>query len=130
MEKAQANAAKIVDWLKTQKCVTKVIYPGLPEHSGYKVMQKQSRGFGSMVTFQLDSTEKALSVLERVKLIKYAESLGGVETLITYPTTQTHADVPEELRLKNGITPETLRLSVGIENADDLIADLAQALKD
>ena len=83
-----------------------------------------------MVTFQLDSTEKALSVLERVKLIKYAESLGGVETLITYPTTQTHADVPEELRLKNGITPETLRLSVGIENADDLIADLAQALKD
>ena len=130
MEKAQANAAKIVDWLKTQKCVTKVIYPGLPEHSGYKVMQKQSRGFGSMVTFQLDSTEKALSVLERVKLIKYAESLGGVETLITYPTTQTHADVPEELRLKNGITPETLRLSVGIENADDLIADLAQALQD
>ena len=130
MEKAQANAAKIVDWLKTQNCVTKVIYPGLPEHSGYKIMQKQSRGFGSMVTFQLDSTEKALSVLERVKLIKYAESLGGVETLITYPTTQTHADVPEELRLKNGITPETLRLSVGIENADDLIADLAQALKD
>ena len=129
MEKAQSNAAKIVDWLKTQKCVTKVIYPGLPEHSGYKIMQKQSRGFGSMVTFQLDSTEKALSVLERVKLIKYAESLGGVETLITYPTTQTHADVPEELRLKNGITPETLRLSVGIENADDLIADLAQALK-
>ena len=130
MEIAQANAAKIVDWLKTQNCVTKVIYPGLPEHSGYKIMQKQSRGFGSMVTFQLDSTEKALSVLERVKLIKYAESLGGVETLITYPTTQTHADVPEELRLKNGITPETLRLSVGIENADDLIADLAQALKD
>ena len=130
MEKAQANAAKIVDWLKTQKCVTKVIYPGLPEHSGYKIMQKQSRGFGSMVTFQLDSTEKALSVLERVKLIKYAESLGGVETLITYPTTQTHADVPEPLRLKNGITPETLRLSVGIENVDDLIADLAQALKD
>ena len=129
MEKAQSNAAKIVDWLKTQNCVTKVLYPGLPEHSGYKIMQKQSRGFGSMVTFQLDSTEKALSVLERVKLIKYAESLGGVETLITYPTTQTHADVPEELRLKNGITPETLRLSVGIENADDLIADLAQALK-
>ena len=130
MEKAQSNAAKIVDWLKPQTCVTKVNYPGLPEHSGYKILQKQSRGFGSMVTFQLDRTEKGLSVLESVKLIKYAESLGGVETLITYPTTQTHADVPEELRLKNGITPETLRLSVGIENADDLIADLAQALKD
>ena len=72
--------------------------------------------------------EKALSVLEKVQLIKYAESLGGTETLITYPTTQTHADVSEELCLKNGITPNTLRLSVGLENADDLIADLEQAL--
>lgn len=127
MEKSQENALKIAQWLKTQKCVTKVIYPGLPEHPGYKIMQKQSRGFGSMVTFRLNSTQKALSILEKVRLIKYAESLGGVESLITYPTTQTHADVPEELRLKNGITPETLRLSVGIENADDLIADLDQA---
>ncbi len=128
MEKAQANADKIARWLKTQTSVTKVIYPGLEEHPGHKIMQKQSRGFGSMVTFRLNSTEKALSVLEKVRLIKYAESLGGVETLITYPTTQTHADVPEELRLKNGITPETLRLSVGVENAEDLIADLKQAL--
>ena len=81
-----------------------------------------------MLTFQTDTTERALSILSRVRLIQYAESLGGVETLITYPTTQTHADVPEEIRLKNGITPATLRLSVGIENADDLIADLQQAL--
>lgn len=130
MEKAQKNALKIAQWLKTQKSVTKVIYPGLEEHPGYKIMQTQCRGFGSMVTFRLNSTEKALSVLEKVRLVKYAESLGGVETLITYPTTQTHADVPEELRLKNGITPETLRLSVGIEDADDLIADLEQALQD
>ena len=128
MEKAQENAEKIVEWLKTQSCITKVIYPGDPSHSGYEVMKKQARGFGSMITFRLNSVEKALSILEKVRLIKYAESLGGVETLITYPTTQTHADVPEELRLKNGITPETLRLSVGIENADDLIADLEQAL--
>ena len=128
MEKAQANAAKIVDWLKAQPEVTKVIYPGLLEHPGHETSKKQSRGFGSMVTFRLPSTEKALSVLEKVRLIKYAESLGGVETLITYPTTQTHADVPEELRLKNGITPETLRLSVGIENVDDLISDLNQAI--
>ena len=128
MEKAQANADKIARWLKTQKSVTKVIYPGLEEHPGHETSKKQSRGFGSMVTFRLNSTEKALSVLEKVHLIKYAESLGGVETLITYPTTQTHADVPEELRLKNGITPETLRLSVGIENVEDLIADLEQAL--
>ena len=128
MEKAQSNADKIARWLKAQKVVTKVIYPGLEEHPGHKIMQRQSRGFGSMVTFRLSSTEKALSILEKVRLIKYAESLGGVETLITYPTTQTHADVPEELRLKNGITPETLRLSVGIENVEDLIADLKQAL--
>ena len=82
-----------------------------------------------MVTFKVTSEALAKKVLSSVKLIKYAESLGGVETLITYPTTQTHADVPEELRLKNGITPATLRLSVGIENADDLIKDLKQALE-
>ncbi|MDD5930497.1 MAG: PLP-dependent aspartate aminotransferase family protein [Spirochaetales bacterium] len=128
MGKAQSNADKIARWLKTQKSVTKVIYPGLEEHPGHEISKMQARGFGSMVTFRLSSTEKALSVLEKVRLIKYAESLGGVETLITYPTTQTHADVPEELRLKNGITPETLRLSVGIENAEDLIEDLNQAL--
>jgi cystathionine gamma-synthase len=128
MEKAQENAKKIVEWLKTQSCITKVIYPGDPEHSGYEVMKRQSRGSGSMITFRLNSVDKALSILEKVHLIKYAESLGGVETLITYPTTQTHADVTEELRLKNGITPETLRLSVGIENAEDLIADLEQAI--
>ena len=128
MEKAQSSALKIAQWLTTQPHVTSVIYPGLENHPGHKIMQKQSRGFGSMVTFRADTEEKALSVLEKVRLIKYAESLGGVETLITYPTTQTHADVPEELRLKNGITPETLRLSVGVENVDDLIADLQQAL--
>ncbi|MBQ2551760.1 MAG: PLP-dependent transferase [Treponema sp.] len=130
MEKAQENAMKIARWLKTQKSVVRVIYPGLEDHPGYGIMKKQARGFGGMLTFQTDSTEKALSVLSHVKLIQYAESLGGVETLITYPTTQTHADVPEELRLKNGITPATLRLSVGIENADDLIADLRQALQE
>ena len=129
MEKAQASAMKIAQWLKTQKAVTSVIYPGLEEHPGHKIMKKQARGFGSMVTFRANSVEKALSILEKVHLIKYAESLGGVETLITYPTTQTHADVPEELRLKNGITPETLRLSVGIENTEDIIADLEQALR-
>lgn len=129
MEKAQENAKKIADYLKTNKNVESVIYPGLTEHPGHQTMQKQARGFGSMLTFRTFSTEKALSVLEKVRLIKYAESLGGTETLITYPTTQTHADVPEELRLKNGITPSTLRLSVGLENADDLIADLEQSLQ-
>ena len=127
MEAGQKNAFKIVEWLKKQKKVTKVIYPGLPEHSGYQIMRRQAKGFGSMVTFNVEDESMAKKILGSVKLIKYAESLGGVETLITYPTTQTHADVPEELRLKNGIMPETLRLSVGIENADDLIYDLEQA---
>ena len=77
-----------------------------------------------MLTFQLESPEFALSILEKVRLIKFAESLGGVETLITYPTTQTHADVPEEIRERNGITKSTLRLSVGIEDAQDLLDEL------
>lgn len=128
MEAAQKNAVKIVEWLQKQKTVTKVIYPGLKEHPGYEIMKKQSRGFGAMVTFNVTDEELAKKILGSVHLIQYAESLGGVETLITYPTTQTHADVPEELRLKNGITPSTLRLSVGIENVDDLIADLEQAI--
>ena len=129
MEAAQKNARKIVAWLKNQKGVTKVIYPGVPEHPSYEIMKKQSRGFGAMVTFNVADEALAKKILGGVQLIQYAESLGGVETLITYPTTQTHADVPEELRLKNGITPATLRLSVGIENADDLIEDLKQALE-
>lgn len=124
MEKSQENAMKIANWLKNQKSVAKVIYPGLPEHQGHEIMKKQARGFGAMLTFQLESKEFALSILKKVRMIKYAESLGGVETLITYPTTQTHADVPEEIRLKNGITESTLRLSVGIENVDDLIYEL------
>lgn len=121
MEKAQQNAIEIADWLKTQKAVTKVIYPGLPEHPGYEIMKKQARGFGAMITFQLESKEFALSILEKVRMIKFAESLGGVETLITYPTTQTHADVPKEIRERNGITESTLRLSVGIEDVKDLL---------
>jgi len=89
-------------------------------------MKKQARGFGSMITFQVDSKEHALQILKQVRMIKFAESLGGVETLITYPTTQTHADVPEEVRLKNGITPCTLRLSTGIEDIEDLLGELSE----
>ncbi|MGN1159161.1 MAG: trans-sulfuration enzyme family protein, partial [Lachnospiraceae bacterium] len=124
MEKAQQNAIVIANWLKEQDAVTKVIYPGLPEHPGYEIMKKQARGFGAMLTFQLKSTEFALAILEKVRMIKFAESLGGVETLITYPATQTHADVPKEIREKNGITDSTLRLSVGIEDAKDLLEEL------
>ena len=122
MERAADNALEIAKWLTAQDVVTKVIYPGLPDHPGYELMKKQARGFGAMLTFQLKDKESALSVLEKVRMIRFAESLGGVETLITYPATQTQADVPQEIREKNGITDATLRLSVGIENVKDLLA--------
>ena len=124
MDRAADNALEIAKWLTAQDVVTKVIYPGLPDHPGYEIMKKQARGFGAMLTFQLKDKESALSVLEKVRMIRFAESLGGVETLITYPATQTHADVPQEVREKNGITDATLRLSVGIENVKDLLAEL------
>lgn len=130
MEKSQQNAIEIANWLKEQSIVTQVIYPGLKEHPGHEIMKKQARGFGAMLTFKVKSTEIALGILERVRMIKYAESLGGVETLITYPTTQTHADVPKEIREKNGITENTLRLSVGIEDVKDLIAEFDKIFKE
>lgn len=129
MEKAQENALVLAAWLGKQHIVTKVYYPGLPEHVGHKLIKKQARGFGSMITFNVDTKEHASQILERVKMIKFAESLGGVETLITYPTTQTHADVPEEIRLKNGITSCTLRLSVGIEDVEDLLTELSEVFQ-
>ena len=82
-----------------------------------------------MITFRVDSKKHALQILKQVRMIKFAESLGGVETLITYPTTQTHADVPEEVRLKNGITPCTLRLSTGIEDIEDLLGELSEVFE-
>ncbi len=124
MEQAQRNAQAIAKWLLEQPEVTRIYYPGLEDHPGYNIMKKQARGFGAMITFDMDKKEHALEILKQVKMIKFAESLGGVETLITYPVTQTHADVPEKIRLKNGITDCTLRLSVGIEDAKDLIREL------
>lgn len=129
MEKSQENAIRVANWLKEQKKVTKVFYPGLPEHPGYDVIKKQARGFGSMITFNVDTKEHALKILESVRMIKFAESLGGVETLITYPATQTHADVPEDVRLKNGITACTLRISTGIEDCEDLLNELSAVFK-
>lgn len=130
MERAQENAKRIAEWLKEQPSVTEVIYPGLAEHPGHEIMKRQARGYGAMLTFKLESKEFALAVLEKVKLIQYAESLGGVETLITYPTTQTHADVPKEIRERNGITESTLRMSVGIEDGDDLLNELAEVFRE
>ena len=128
MERAQENALAIAQWLKTQPKVKKVYYVGLPEHPGYEVNRKQSRGSGAMLSFTLDSAETALQVLAKVKIITFAESLGGPESLITLPATQTHADVSKEDREKLGITDAFLRMSVGLENAGDLIRDLEQAM--
>ena len=128
MEKAQENAQAIVEFLLQEKKVKSVYYPGIPGTNNYEVCKSQASGFGSMLTFEVESKELALHILESLKLIPFAESLGGVETLITYPTTQTHADVPEEIRIKNGITDSVLRLSAGIEDKKDLIADLKQAI--
>ena len=127
MEKAQANAKAIALWLKEQPEVNKVFYPGLPDSEGYEICRKQAAGFGSMLTFEVESRELAQHILKSTKLIPFAESLGGVETLLTYPVTQTHADVPEEVRLANGINDRVLRLSAGVEDTKDLIADLEQA---
>lgn len=127
MEKAQENAIRLAWWLEKRPEVTRVIYPGLPTHPGHELIKRQARGFGAMLTFELDSKERVKHVLENVKLIRFAESLGGVETLITYPITQTHADVPPEDLAKSGITDRVLRLSVGIEQVQDLINDFSQA---
>ncbi len=123
LERAQQNALALAKYLQTNIHVTKVIYPGLPEHPGYDIMKKQARGFGAMVTFEVDSVEFAHSILNNVQLIYFAESLGGTETLITYPVTQTHADVPKDVLEKNGINDRVLRLSVGIEGIADLICE-------
>ena len=128
MERAQENAMAIAKWLQTHPKVTKVYYVGLPEHPGYAVNARQSRGSGAMLSFAVDTPETAQQVLAKVKIITFAESLGGPESLITFPATQTHADVSPEDREKLGITDCFLRMSVGLENAQDLIADLQQAM--
>ena len=127
MDRAQENAQKLSEWLLSREEVTKVLYPGLKDHPGYEVMKKQARGFGAMITFDVRDKEIAQRLLQNVQLIRFAESLGGAETLLTYPIRQTHADVSGDVLEKNGITETTLRMSVGIENVKDLIADLKGA---
>jgi cystathionine gamma-synthase len=130
MEAQQKSALTIAEWLKNQSRVKSVYYIGLPSHPGYEINKKQARGSGSMISFHVDTEQTAVNLLNKVKLIRYAESLGGVESLITYPMLQTHADIPEEIREAKGINHNLLRLSVGIEHIDDLIKDLEQAFND
>lgn len=127
MDRAEENAMTLAQWLKTRPEVTRVIYPGLPEHPGHALMKQQARGFGAMLTFEVRDKREVHVLLKAVRLIRFAESLGGTESLLTYPITQTHADVPPEVLAANGLTDRILRLSVGIENINDLRTDLEQA---
>ena len=129
MDKISLNAMKIAGWLKSCKFITKVNYVGLGEHPQYEVSKAQASGFGGMISFEVADEKMVPKILENVKIIYFAESLGGVESLITYPLVQTHAAVPEEDLNHLGINKKLMRLSVGIEDADDLIADLAQAME-
>ena len=129
MDRQQESAMRIADWLCSRKSVTEVYYAGLPSHPQYEISKQQASGFGAMLSFRVDSEQTAKQILKRLNIIKYAESLGGVETLMTYPMLQTHADVPEQKRLALGIDEKLLRLSVGIEAVEDLISDLSQAIE-
>lgn len=124
------NGKLIAGWLRNHSKVGKVYWPGFQDHPGHAIAKKQMRDFGGMLSFTLkdDSVDKAMHVLSSTKLFSLAESLGGVESLINHPASMTHASIPREERIKNGLTDSLIRLSVGIEDADDLIADLGQAI--
>lgn len=129
MERHNQNAMKIAEYLQSHPMVKKVFYPGLESHPQHLVAKKQMRGFGGMVSFEVKDFETAKNVLYKFKIFTLAESLGGVESLVCHPATMTHASIPKEIREKNGLTDGLIRLSVGIEDLEDLINDLEQALK-
>jgi cystathionine gamma-lyase/cystathionine beta-lyase/cystathionine gamma-lyase/homocysteine desulfhydrase len=128
MERHEANGREIARHLAAHKKVVQVHYPGLPDHPQHDLARRQMRGFGALISFRLGSFEKAKSFLSRVRLCSLGESLGGVETLISHPATMTHGSIPEAERDRLGVTADLVRVSVGIEDADDLKADLDQAL--
>ena len=128
LRQQERNAKRIAEALKANPHVTDVFYVGDPDHPNYELSKRQTTGFGAMISFKTDTHERALAVLERTKLILFAESLGGTESLVTYPLVQTHGSIPKPMLDKLGIDDRLLRLSVGIEDIDDLLADLKQAL--
>jgi cystathionine gamma-lyase/cystathionine beta-lyase/cystathionine gamma-lyase/homocysteine desulfhydrase len=129
MERHESNGRAIAKWLSEQPKIVKVNYPGLPSHPHHELAKRQMKGFGAMISFDLGSFENAGKFLERVRICSLGESLGGVETLISHPATMTHASIPEAERNRLGVTPGLVRISVGIEDVEDLVADLAQALE-
>lgn len=129
IERQAQSALMIAEWLRTLPEVTEVFYPGLPDHPGHALQKSQSTGFGGMISFKVQTPEIAQKCLAHLRLIAFAESLGGVETLLTYPLVQTHAEMPTELIRRTGLDNRLLRLSVGIEDVSDIEEDLAQALR-
>ena len=128
MARHNANGMVVAEFLESQSKVKRVIYPGLPGHPQHQLAKRQQHGFGAMITFDLGSLEAARNLLNHVHLCSLAESLGGVETLISHPALMTHASMPPEVRQQVGITDGMVRISVGIEDVEDIIADLDQAL--
>ncbi|MBL7755550.1 MAG: cystathionine gamma-synthase [Chitinophagaceae bacterium] len=130
MQRHCENGAKVAHWLRNHPKVARVYWVGFEDHPNHSVAKKQMRGFGGMISFTLkdDSLEAATQVLKSTQLFSLAESLGGVESLIGHPASMTHGSIPREERIKNGLADSLIRLSVGIEDADDLIQDLAQAI--
>jgi cystathionine gamma-synthase len=129
MDRHCASALTVARYLAGHSAVTEVRYPGFDEHPGHEVAARQMSGFGGMVAFRTGDVEKALEVCARTRVFTLAESLGGVESLIEHPVTMTHASVPAEALERMGITPDLIRISVGIEDLDDLLADLDAALQ-
>ena len=131
MERHCSNGRKIAEYLKAHPKVGQVYWPGFPTHTNHEIAKKQMRDFGGMISFTLkdDSLENATRFMESVELFSLAESLGGVESLINHPASMTHASIPREERIKNGLSDSLIRLSVGVEDAEDLIQDLEQAFR-
>lgn len=130
MDRHTANAEKAAAFLKEHPAVKKVYYPGLPDAQGYEINRRQAKNGGAMISFELKENYNIRTFFKSLHLIALAESLGGVESLVCHPASMTHASVPYEVRQKVGITDGLIRLSIGIENIDDLLADLAQAIKE
>ncbi len=130
MEKHCANAMLVANWLTEHPAVDKVFYPGLPTHKNHHIARKQQKAFGGMVSFSLkeDQIKNAIRIVNTTKLFKLAESFGGVKSMLNHPVTMTHRNIPEDFRRKAGLQDSCIRLSIGIEEAEDLINDLKQAL--
>jgi cystathionine beta-lyase/cystathionine gamma-synthase len=128
MDRHESNARRIAEFLVAHPKVQRVLYPGLPDHPGHEIQKRQASGFGSMITIEMGSFAAAKALLEHMQVMSFAESLGGVESLISHPASMTHASIPAERRAELGLTDGMVRISVGIENVEDLLGDLEQAL--